>query len=116
MSRGSAKRMAIAFRLRLAREMAGLSQSQVAKMLDLQRPSISEAEAGRRRITAEELGRLGQIYDVNIAWLIAADDDEPSPESARIELAARELAKLSKEDLERLLGLLRALRKSGGKE
>ena len=38
----------IASRLRSAREMAGLSQGQVAKMLGMHRPTISEIEAGRR--------------------------------------------------------------------
>ena len=38
----------VAERLRLAREQAGLSQGQVAKLLDLHRPTISEIEVTRR--------------------------------------------------------------------
>ena len=49
------ERLEIAGRLRLARETAGLSQGQAAKRLGLHRPTVSEIEAGRRRVTAEEV-------------------------------------------------------------
>ena len=42
--------------------MSGLSQAQVAKMLDLQRPSITEMEAGNRAVSAEELVNLAEIF------------------------------------------------------
>jgi len=111
---GKGKRAAIAARLRAAREMAGLSQGQVAKMLGLHRPSISEAEAGRRRVTAEELSRLANIYGVSISWLACPDEDVPDPDRNRVELAARELAKLKPDDLDRLMQLLRAIRPGKG--
>ena len=56
----------LAKRLRIARKQAGLSQGQVAQMLNLHRPTISEMEAGRRKVSAEELNQLSQIYDVDI--------------------------------------------------
>jgi transcriptional regulator with XRE-family HTH domain len=51
----------IASRLRLARENAGLSQGQVAKKMNLHRPTVSEIEAGRRRVSAEELARFAEL-------------------------------------------------------
>jgi transcriptional regulator with XRE-family HTH domain len=51
----------IASRLRLARESAGLSQGQVAKKMNLHRPTVSEIEAGRRRVSAEELARFAEL-------------------------------------------------------
>jgi len=93
-------------KLRSAREMAGLTQSQVAKMMNLHRPSISEIEAGRRKVSSEEITKLSEIYGVSIAWLMNTED-EIDP---RIELAARELSNLKPEDLERVLRLLSALR------
>ena len=51
-------RKIIASRLRTAREMAGLSQAQVAKVLGLHRPSVSEMEAGRRRVSVDELSQI----------------------------------------------------------
>lgn len=101
-------RAAIAARLRAAREQAGLSQGQVAKLLDVQRPTISEIEAGRRKVSAEELARLSDIYHVSMSWITK---DEPEIADPSVELAAKELAKLKKGDLENVLRLLRTLRK-----
>lgn len=96
-------------RLRMAREQAGLSQGQVARMLGLHRPTISEIEAGRRKVSATELAELAKIYDVSVLWLIG-EETPTTTRDARVELAARELSKLSEEDLERLLSLLSTLR------
>ena len=105
-----AKRPRIAERMKEARKLAGLSQGQVAKMLDLHRPSVSEMEAGNRRVSAEELARLAQIYDVGVAWLLGETPDKLDAQDPRLELAARELSKLKPDDLERLLKLLAAMR------
>jgi transcriptional regulator with XRE-family HTH domain len=103
-------RVAIAARLRAAREQAGLSQGQAAKKLNVQRPTISEIEAGRRKVTAEELPRFAEMYDVSVSWVTNNESEVPDP---AVELAARELAKLKKGDLDNVLQLLRTLRKKG---
>src|SRR5262249_7190613 len=82
---------------------AGLSQGQVAKMLGLHRPSVSEAEAGNRNVTAEELAKLAGIYKVSVSWLAGEGDESADPHDDRVQLAARELQKLKPADLERLL-------------
>ena len=51
----------LAYRLRIAREHAGLSQGQVAKLMDYHRPTISEIEAGRRKVSAQELTRFSKL-------------------------------------------------------
>ena len=104
------KKAAIASRLALARKQAGLSQGQVAKMLNLHRPSISEAEAGRRNVTAIEIAKLAEVYGVSIEWLACTDSDAPNEARDKIQLAARELAKLKKHDLDKVLDLLNALK------
>jgi len=104
------KKLQIAQRLRLARENAGLSQGQIAKMMGLHRPSVSEMEAGRRNVSSEEISRLAGIYKVDVSWLTCTEEEEPNPHKDRISLAARELAKLSEEDFERLQQLIKALR------
>ena len=98
-------------RLRYAREQAGLSQAQVAKMMGVHRPTISEIEAGRRRVTAEEMAEFVQIYDVSISWLSGSDKDDGMGDD-RVRLAARELAKLDPADLDRIMRLLAIMRKS----
>lgn len=60
----------IACRLRAARMKIGLSQLHVAQHLGLQRPSVSEIEAGRRAVTAEELVCLAEIYGVSLPWIV----------------------------------------------
>ena len=106
------KRKAIASRLRLSREMAGLTQGQVAKSLDWHRPTVSEIEAGRRRVSAEELAILAEMYGVNVPWIVGEKDEDSNRASDRVKLAARELSKLREEDLDRVLQLVQALRTS----
>ena len=106
----SAKRAQIAERLREARKLAGLSQGHVAKLLGLHRPSVSEIEAGNRRVSADELAKLVEVYDVSVAWLLGEAPDTIDAQDPRLELAARELSKLKPDDLERLLKLLAAMR------
>lgn len=105
----------IAARLRMAREAAGLSQGQVAKKLGLHRPTISEIEAGRRRVSAEELSAFAESYGIEVGWL-AQGSLSDTGESDKIVLAARELSKLKDRDLERLVQLIRMLRGSGGSD
>lgn len=99
----------VAGRLRLARDQAGLSQGQVARLLGMHRPTISEIEAGRRRVTAEEIGRFADTYDVSTNWLLGREGDS-TEFGDRVQLAARELAKLRSNDLDRVLGLLQSMR------
>ena len=111
MNKRGAYRQEMAARLKLAREMAGLSQGQVARHLGWHRPTVSEIEAGRRRVQAEELTVLADLYGVRVPWIIGEGTDESV--SDRATLAARELGKLNDEDLERLLQLIRSLKTSG---
>jgi len=106
----STKRAQIAERLKEARKLAGLSQSHVAKILGLHRPSVTEMESGNRRVSADELARLAEIYDVSVAWLLGETPETLDAQDPRLELAARELSKLKPDDLERLLKLLAAMR------
>ena len=105
-------RIQIAERLRSAREAAGLTQGQVAQKLGLHRPTVSEIEAGRRRVSAEELAALANLYEVEIGW-VGGQDRRTEGKSDKIMLAARQLSKLKDRDLDRLMDLIRMLRGSG---
>lgn len=104
------KKGLIGSRIRHARKMAGLSQGQVAKLLKLHRPSISEIEAGNRKVSADELSTFAEIFDVSASWLLGEADERLESDDPRLQLAARELAKIKSEDLDKLLTLLAAMR------
>ncbi|MEG3841161.1 helix-turn-helix transcriptional regulator [Microcoleus sp. herbarium14] len=115
MSHTDKKKAIIANRIREARKMAGLSQAQVAKMLSLHRPSVSEIEAGNRSVSAEEMAKLAEIFDVSVSWLIGEGAEKVDVRDNKLQLAARELQKLKPEDLDRLLTILASMRSGGEK-
>lgn len=104
------KAATIPARLRAARESAGLSQGQVAKLMNMHRPTISEIEAGNRRISAGELAKLADLYDTKVTWLLGEAPDSVASDDPKLQLAARELGKLKPDDLDRLLKLIAALK------
>jgi transcriptional regulator with XRE-family HTH domain len=97
-------------RLRFAREHAGLSQGQVAKLLRKHRPTISEIEAGRRRVSSDELAAFARMYDVSIGWLTG--EEQSSEFDDRVLIAARQLAKLKSNDLDGILRLIKSMRRT----
>ena len=84
--------------------MTGLTQKEAAAKLGVHRPTISEIEAGRRRVSAEELQRFAEVYDVSTSWLLGEEADE------RVQLAARALGKLDPDDLDRVIAVLTSMR------
>jgi DNA-binding XRE family transcriptional regulator len=101
----------IAGRLKEARVLSGLSQAQAADKLGLQRPAISEIEAGKRKVTAEEIIQFADLYKVDTSWLLVRDAGNENIMSGQFKFAARELEKLSQEDIKKLLDVLRILPK-----
>lgn len=93
-------------RLRHAREQAGLSQGQAARMMGMHRPTITEIESGRRRVSTDELVEFARHYRVQANWLLGQEQDE-LPEDVAV--AARQMAKLAPEDRDRILGFLKSL-------
>jgi transcriptional regulator with XRE-family HTH domain len=105
-------RLALASRLKQARDMAGLSQGQVAKLLDMHRPSVTEIESGNRKVSADELAAFAATYDVSPTWLLGLTPDKLEIDDPQLALAAREMSKLKKEDLEQLLSILATMRET----
>ena len=99
-------------RLKQAREAAGLSQGQVARLLDLHRPTVSEIESGNRKVSADELTLFASTYDVSPTWLLGLTAEEIAHDDPRLQLAAREMGKLKEADLERLLQMLASMREA----
>ena len=72
----TSEQMALARRLREAREYIGLLQEDVATALDIPRASVSAIESGKRRVSSLELRRLGRLYRRPVAWLLGEEDAE----------------------------------------
>lgn len=98
-------------RLREARELAGLSQGQAAKLLNMSRPTISEIEAGRRNVTSVELSEFSDLYDVDVLWLLGRSTGGDEFVSGTMRLAARELQNMNEDEIEKLLGILSSMKK-----
>lgn len=107
---------AVGARLRWAREQAGLSQSQVAKLLNLHRPTISQIEAGKRNVRTAEIATLAELYDVRETWIVSGSSRSDVMDDPRIQIAARELAKLGQDDLDNIFRLLTALKARDGED
>lgn len=98
----------------MARKAAGLSQAQAAKLMDMHRPTVSEIEAGRRRLAADELPKFAETYGIGVTWLLGEHDDGTDDVSDRVKLAARQLSGLKDEDLDKLMRLLQSMRGANG--
>ena len=107
------RKQGIASRMKRARQASGLTQGQVAKQLKIHRPTVSEIEAGRRSVSAEEVAEFAELYGVNTNWILEGSDVNSS-ENDKIVLAARQLSRLKDKDLDRLMHLLQMLRGDGG--
>jgi transcriptional regulator with XRE-family HTH domain len=103
----------IGSRLSIARNRAGLSQSQVAAILKLPRPSISEIEVGRRRVSANELVQFADLYSVDLDWIAGRGENRTDPMRDQLYLAARNVAGLKEEDLQKVIDLLTSLKPKG---
>jgi transcriptional regulator with XRE-family HTH domain len=99
-------RQKIADRLKEARILAGLSQEQAAKKLGIPRPAISEIESGNRKVSAEEIIKFANLYQVDSNWLLLQET-----ENKTYKFAARELSKLKEEDIKKLLHIIKVLPK-----
>jgi len=83
----------------------------VAKLMGLHRPTISEIEAGRRRVSADEVTQFAEVYGVGTDWILSERDPDAVPDDDKILLAARQLSRMKDDDLARLMKLIHMLKK-----
>jgi transcriptional regulator with XRE-family HTH domain len=57
---------ALGRRIREFRGSRGLSQEALAKLLEVSRPTLSLIETGERKVSADEIKRLGDIFNVSV--------------------------------------------------
>ena len=115
-------------RLRECREKAGYSQKQVAVILKLSGPSVSNWENGKTNPTHENLARLADLYQVSVDYLLGRDEETTTDmtdeerdlweirEAARRDPGRKVLLKLAKngtaQDVKQAVALIDALRKT----
>ena len=106
------QRLAMAARLREAREYLGFSQDEVAVSLGVSRPAISNIEAGGRKVEALELQKLANLYGRSVSFLLTGAEEQ-KVEAEKVAFAARALKGLSGKDLEEVARFADYLRNAG---
>jgi transcriptional regulator with XRE-family HTH domain len=67
----------IGYRIKQLREQLGISQRRLADLLGVARPTISQIESGERKVSADELIKLSEIFNLSVESLM---DLEKEPE------------------------------------
>lgn len=98
--------------LREARESLGLPQGAVADHLGIPRPSVSDMEAGRRKVTFLELKQLAVLYRRPISFFSGEQDYGDASDETTVELF-RAASDLSEQDREQVLRFAQFLRDAG---
>jgi transcriptional regulator with XRE-family HTH domain len=79
--------------------------------MNMHRPTVTEIEAGRRKVSAQEVEKFAELYGVTAEWIVTGQTDENGAD-ARLVIAARELSKMNENDLDRLMKMLKMFRKA----
>lgn len=88
----------VAARLREARDVAGLTQGDVATALGIARTSVAAFEGGTRKVSVLEIRRLAALYGRSIAWLIG-EEDSPDLTGQALYRAASTLSEKDREQV-----------------
>lgn len=104
------QREAMATRLKDAREYLGLSQDDVAAVLGISRPAVTNIESGNRKVEAVELDQLAKLYGRPVNYFLSGANEE-LPEKAAF--YARTFKDLSEKDLDEVARFAEFLRASG---
>jgi transcriptional regulator with XRE-family HTH domain len=99
-------------RLKEAREYLGLSQGAVADRLGIPRPSVSDMESGKRRVTFLELKQLAALYRRPIAFF-SGEVEEGAAGDETTKALFRAASDLSDQDKEQVLRFAQFLKSAG---
>lgn len=104
---------ALGERLREAREYLGLSQQEVADLLKLSRPAVTQMEAGNRKVSTLELRELGRLYRRSYDWLVGAEEPADAGDDELTKALYRTTRELSTRDRAQLLQFAQFLSGAG---
>lgn len=100
-------------RIRALRQQRGLNQEQLAELASLNRVTVAKYESGRVEPGAQALTRIADALEVSTDALLGRSDEIPESTRAPItdeaKIVSGGLDKLSKEERERVLNVLRAM-------
>ena len=89
-------------RIKEYRNQMHLSQSYVANYLDVNRATYTQMENGNRKVTAEDISKLSDLFGVS-ADLLVNDKELSSPAT----VFARSFEKLDESDQKEIMNLIR---------
>ncbi len=95
-------------RLREAREVLNLTQSEVATALELSRTSVLSIEAGNRKVSGLELRRFARLYRRSVGWLLGEDEASDDVIDSALYRAAADLTENDKQQVLRFAQFLAA--------
>ena len=104
---------ALGERLREAREYLGLSQNEVAELLRVSRPAVTQIEGGRRKVSTLELRELARLYRRPYEWLVGEEGGPPADDEVTQALY-RTTRDLSERDRAQLLSFAQFLSGADG--
>lgn len=107
-----AKRRQLAQRLREARDYVGLSQEDVANVLGISRPAVTNIESGTRKVEAVELEKLSSLYGRSVQFLLNGDAQNDESRIAFLARATNGLTERDLEELERFAAFLKSTPKA----
>lgn len=56
--------------IKILREQHGITQQKLADLLSLSRPTVSQIEIGERKLSADELIKLADIFNISVEYLL----------------------------------------------
>jgi transcriptional regulator with XRE-family HTH domain len=104
---------ALGERLRESREFLGLSQQDVAELLRLTRPAVTNIETGKRKVSTLELREFARLYRKPYDWLIGESTDAAPSEDELTQALYRTTSELSDRDRAQLLRFAQFLSEAG---
>jgi transcriptional regulator with XRE-family HTH domain len=104
---------ALGERLRESREFLGLSQQEVADLLELTRPAVTNIETGKRKVSTLELREFARLYRKPYDWLIGESNDPTPSEDELTQALYRATNELSDRDRAQLLRFAQFLSEAG---
>lgn len=110
------QRIELAQRLRESREYVGLSQEEVALVLGISRPAVTNMESGTRKVEAVELDKLSTLYGRTAQYLLTGETNVDEGRVAFLARATKGLTARDLEELGRFATFLRNSPKTGRRE